>query len=276
MTLSVRRALASSAAAAALLALAGCGDDSGETTAEKLPAASASAATDEPTATEESETDASAAAGETMTGDEFADLLRTALDEATTAHLTMNLGAVGTGEGDADYTTSPPNMAVVMSMQALGGDVEVRMVDGTLYMKGATFGEQWVSVPLDDPNSPLGGLGSQLDPTAQFQAFADAVTEATNHGPEEVDGETLNHYTATVDTAQLLDSLPEAVAGQTGLPESLPQEWWFDDEGRIRKFSSDFGGMAGRIELSMSDWGSDVDIEAPPSGEVTTMPGTGA
>jgi hypothetical protein len=268
VTGSVRRALAASAATAALLTLAGCGgDDSADKAAEK-PAASSSGTASEPATTE------SATTGEAMSGEEFAGLLRAALDKATTAHLTMNLGGLGTGEGDVDYATKPPNMAMVMTVQSLGGDVEIRMVDGTFYMKSATFGDQWVSVSLDDPNSPLGNLGSQLDPTAQFAAFADAVTAATNDGPEDVDGESLDHYTATIDTEKLVQQLPESVAGQSGLPDTLQQEWWFDDEGLIRKFSSDFG-VAGRIELSMSDWGSEVDIEAPPSDQVTTMPGSG-
>jgi hypothetical protein len=267
----VRRALAASAATAALLALSGCGGDSADKAAQK-PAASSSG-TDQPAPTGTATTEPGAT-GEAMSGEEFAGLLRTALDKATTAHLTMNLGGLGTGEGDVDYTTKPANMAMVMTMQSLGGDVEIRMVDGTFYMKGATFGDQWVSVSLDDPNSPLGNLGSQLDPTAQFEAFADAVTAATNDGSEDVDGESLDHYTATIDTEKLVQQLPEGAAGQSGLPDTLQQEWWFDDDGLIRRFSSDFG-IAGRIELSMSDWGSDVDIEAPPSDQVTTMPGGG-
>ena len=45
---------------------------------------------------------------------------------------------------------------MTMTMDALGGDVEVRLVGGTMYMKSATFGDKWISLPLDDPNSPLG------------------------------------------------------------------------------------------------------------------------
>ena len=274
MTVTVRRTLAATAATAALLALAACGGDDSGKAADK-PAASSASPSASGTPTPADETTNATASGEAMTGADFAALLKTALDNATTAHLTMDLGGLGTGEGDADYTTTPPNLAMRMSMQALGGDVEVRMVDGTLYLKGPMFGDQWVSMPLDDPNSPLGSLGSQLDPTAQFAAFAGAVTEASHNGPEDVDGETLEHYTATVDTAKLTQQLPEAMGAQGSLPATIQQEWWFDGEGRIRKFSSDFGGVAGRVELSMSDWGSKVEIDAPPSDQVTTMPGMG-
>jgi len=61
--------------------------------------------------------------------------------------------------------------------------------------------------------------------------------------------------------------------GQADLPDTMTQEWWFDQDGFIRKFSSDFGQTT--TTMTMSDWGGDVDIEAPPSDEVTTMPGMG-
>ena len=50
--------------------------------------------------------------------------------------------------------------------------------------------------------------------TKQIEVFADAVTSATYLGAEDVDGESLDHYTATVDTAKLLQNLPSAAAGQ--------------------------------------------------------------
>lgn len=285
MTRTVRRTLAAATATAAFLALAGCGGDDSDSAADKPAAAESSATTSDEPADEASESDAAAASGETVTGEQFAALLQDALDQATTAKITMDLGGMGTGDGVADYTQTPPELAMTMTMQALGGDVEVRMVDGTIYLKGAALGggQGWVSIGLDDPNSPLGGLGAQLDPTSQFKAFAAAVTEATHVGDEDVDGETLDHYTATVDTAKLLEQSGAAGAGQAGVPDSMTQDWWFDDEGRIRKFSSDMGALMGgagagmgTITLTMSDWGSDVTIEAPPADEVTPLGQGGA
>jgi hypothetical protein len=281
VSLHVRRALAAAAATATLVALAGCGGD-GDSAADE--SSTTSAASDSPTptgssapsdaATAESETAGQDAdgAGEEVSADEFAQLISAALDNATTAHATLDLGALGSGEGDADYTTTPPELAMKMTMDALGGDVEVRLVDGTMYLKSPTLGDMWISTSLDDPNSPLGGLGSSLDVKKQMELFADAVTAATFEGAEDVDGESLDHYTATVDTEKLLQSLPSAAAGQAALPDAMTQEWWFDDEGLIRKFSSDVAGTT--TTMTLSEWGEDVEIEAPPSAEVTTMPGT--
>ena len=272
----LRRALAAAAATVTILALAGCGGDddkaadkSSATSSASSSASDSSAPADAATGDGTEESDA-AGSGEEISADEFAGLLKDALDKATTTHVTMDLGAIGSGEGDADYTKSPPELAMKMTMDALGGDVEVRLVDGTMYMKSAAFGDKWVSTALDDPNSPLGAIGTQLDVTKQIELFADSVTAATHDGAEDVDGESLDHYTATIDTKTLLQSMPSQAAGQA-VPASMTQEWWFDDEGLIRKFSSDFAGAA--TVMTLSDWGSDVDIEAPPSSEVTDMKG---
>jgi len=275
VTLTVRRLLAAAAATATLLALAGCeGDDPGGEKASDEPASTSSATSDtSQDATEDAGDGETPAEGQELAGAEFAGILTSALDKATTAHVTMDLGAsVGSGEGDADYTKTPPEMAMKLTMDALGGDVEVRLVDGTMYMKSPAFGDTWISIPLDDPDSPLGALGSQLDVKKQLETFAAAVTSATYNGAEDVDGESLDHYTATVDTEKMLQNLPSEAAGQADLPDSMTQEWWFDGDGLIRQFSSDFGGST--TVMKLSDWGGDVDIEAPPSDEVTSMPGS--
>jgi len=266
----VRRALATAAATAVLLALAGCGDDDSSTAKSSSSASSASSsASDEPSST--ASATGSAGAGEEISPEDFAGVLKDALDEATTAHVAMELGgAAGTAEGDTDYTKSPPEIAMTMTLAQLGGDVEVRMVAGTMYMKSATFGDKWVSVPLDDPSSPLGSMGDLFDVTKTLEGFANAVTSATR-GTEDVDGESLDHYTATVDTQKLLASMPELSAAAGTLPKTVTQEWWFDEDGLIRKFSGDFGGTS--TAMTFSDWGEDVSIEAPPADQVTTMPG---
>ena len=94
-------------------------------------------------------------------------------------------------------------------------------------------------------------------------------------GVQDVDGETLDHYTATVDTKVLLEDLPTEAQGSSGLAPTVDYQMWFDQDGLIRKFSVDMGASVGTSEGTFDDWGTDVDIEAPPASEVTTMP-TGA
>jgi hypothetical protein len=258
----VRRVVTSAAATALVLTMAACGG--GDQATDKSASASSSTGAT-----------AGSTKGDQLSGEEFAGILKSALDKATTAHMTMDVGSnSGTAEGDADYTKTPPEAAIKMSVAELGGNVEVRMVGGTLYLKSASFGDKWVSASLDDPNSPLGSLGQQLDMTKTLQTFADSVVSATDEGTDDVDGESLKHYKATVDTQKLLSALSSASGADGSLPKTMDEDWWFDSDGLVRKFSSDFGGQA--ITLTLSDWGKDVSIEAPPSAQVTQMPATGA
>ncbi len=280
MSLDLRRALSAAAATTAVLALAGCGGDDAEKAADRSSSSSASAT---PSASSTPDASSSTSAGESgpptvgeaVSAADFAAVMKAALDNATTAHVTMDLGGAtgaGTAEGDADYSAKPPELAMTMDLAQLGGKVEVRMVDGTMYLKSPSFGDQWVSFPLDDPSGPLGGMADLFDVTKTLENFASAVTSAS-HDTQEVDGESLEHYTATVDTQKLLASMPSAAGAAGSLPATVTQEWWFDDDGLIRKFSGDFGPAS--TSMTFSDWGADVDIEAPPSDEVTSMPGTG-
>jgi hypothetical protein len=250
--LSVRRVATSAAATALVLTLAACGGGQDKATD---PSSSAS----------------SSSSGK-LSGQQFAGILKDALDKASTAHMTMELGSAGTAEGDADYTSSPPKAAIKLSMAQLGGDVEVRMVDGTLYVKSSSLGDKWISTALDDPDSPLGSLGEQLDMAKTLQTFADAVVSASDEGSDVVDGESLEHYTSTVDTQKLISSMSSSAGDAGSLPKTMDQDWWFDGDGFVRKFSTDIGGQP--LTVTLSEWGDDVSIEAPPSAEVTSMPGT--
>jgi hypothetical protein len=258
LILSVRRVATSAAATALVLTMAACGSDD--------------KATDNSSSSDPA---ASTTPGQQLSADQFESLIKTALDKATTAHVSMDLGGAGKAEGDGDWTKSPPEMTMTMSMAQLGGDVEARLVDGTMYLKGATTGDKWISIPLDDPSSPLASLGGSLDMTKSLQNFSAAVTTVKDVGKETVDGDSLEHYSATVDRDKLLKLLPSAAAGQaSSLPKNLTQDWWFDSDGLIRQFSFDYGSTP--LTFKMSDWGEDVSIEAPPSDQVTTMPGTGS
>ena len=59
------------------------------------------------------------------------------------------------------------------------------------------------------------------------------------------------------------------VAGQ--LPETVTYELWLTDEGLFRQMEIDMGAVAGEMRMRFVDWGTDVDIEAPPASEVTDM-----
>nr|WP_237448281.1 LppX_LprAFG lipoprotein [Nocardioides flavescens] len=205
-------------------------------------------------------------------------MVKKALDDATTANVTIDTsgGAAGlSGTGQVDYESEPPAVKMTATIAQMG-DIDITLVDNTFYLKSSALGgDKWVEVPLDDPNSPFGALGDQLDPAAGLEKLVDGVQSATYVGEEDVDGDELDHYTASVDTATLLKDLPAEAQGSSGLPATVEYEMWFDQDGLIRKFSADLGSTVGTTSGTFDDWGTDVDIEAPPASEVTQMPSLG-
>ena len=124
------------------------------------------------------------AEGQELAGPEFADLLKTALDQATTAHVTMDLGGAGSGEGDADYTKTPPEMAMKLTM-----DVARRRDRGAAGRRDHVHEESGLRRHCGSrsrsttPTARWARIGSQLDVTQQLEMFAKAVTRRRTPGP---------------------------------------------------------------------------------------------
>ena len=263
----VRRPLAGLAAVPLLLTgLTACGDDPDSTAADPAGTSAQGAPA------------ADLAPGADVDAADFADLLAAGAARMTTAHLTMRseLGAAGsmTGEGDADYRGDRP-VAVMTMTSDFSGDLEVRLVDGALYVNlGDLSHDTFWKLDLDDPDNPFGALFSRLDPRSAVDLLEQGLESVTYVGS---DGG-LDHYRATVDPRPVLDALggtgPMGKPGRAGapaVPKSLDYDLWLDDEGRVTRLTSTMGGL-GSVELTMSDFGADVSVEAPPADQVTEMP----
>lgn len=215
------------------------------------------------------------AEGEEISAEELSALMISAFEKATTADLVMSMTAGGQDidvTGQADYTSDPVSMRMEMSGMGGTGDMEIIVVDNAMYMKLAVMSDKFLKLDLDDPDNPVGGsFTGQLDPRAQAEVMEEGLQTATYVGQEEVEGETLDHYTAVVDSTAMLEQMEGAadVAGQ--LPETITYELWLTDDGLFRQMEIDMGAVAGEMQMRFVDWGTDVDIEAPPASEVTDM-----
>lgn len=215
------------------------------------------------------------AEGEEISAEELSALMISAFEKATTADLVMSMTAGGQDidvTGQADYTSEPVSMRMEMSGMGGTGDMEIIVVDNAMYMKLAVMSDKFLKLDLDDPDNPVGGsFTGQLDPRAQAEVMEEGLQTATYVGQEEVEGETLDHYTAVVDSTAMLEQMEGAadVAGQ--LPHTITYELWLTDEGLFRQMEIDMGAVAGEMQMRFVDWGTDVDIEAPSASEVTDM-----
>lgn len=264
----VRRGVVAALVPLALSSLAACGGD--DTKESSSPTSS--------TSSSPADGGQGPSAGEAMAPADFVALFEDGFKDLSTAHQTMTFdsGAAATmkGSGDVDYSQSPPAMSFTLTGGLFGSDgMEMRMLDGIMYVQipGMSAGK-FVKFDLSDPSSPLGSLGAQLDPREMFKSFRDGIDSVTFVGEEDVDGESLSRYSVVVDSAALLESLGQKPPG--GAPaDKVKYEIWLDGDHRLRKMTADMGSL-GTMELTVSDFGKDVSIEAPSPDQVTEMPGS--
>jgi hypothetical protein len=175
----LRHAAVASVSVLALVGLSACGSNDTATKAIDQTGTSASASA---TSAANPDSSASVSAGSDISPQQMADLVKSALSKATTAHITLaTSGSSGlNGEGDMDFGP-PVAMHLTVTIGAMG-QAEALLVDKTMYLKLAQLGDKYVKFDLDDPDSPLGSLGATLDPTTLLGQLADSITNATYVG----------------------------------------------------------------------------------------------
>ncbi|MFI8191622.1 hypothetical protein ACIF8T_22855 [Streptomyces sp. NPDC085946] len=193
-------------------------------------------------------------------------------------------GAVDLGDGDS-----------VMTVTAQGQRIEQRVVDQVLYQRvprgQAPDGRPWIRIDLRKAAAGQGaGAGSVSDP-ARSAAYAKAISDkdVTRKGTATIDGVETTHYRVAVDVADL----PDGAALRRQVGPTLPMEVWLDEQGRIRRQQTDMTLRAApspsdrasagaspsarrvtvRTVVDFTDFGTEVDAEAPPARQVADMTG---
>ena len=186
---------------------------------------------------------------------------------------TLDLGSVGGGLG--------------------GGPVEAVVGGEGVFVKlpGAQTpgGRPWLKLSLATLSQQAGlNLGSlaqlqQSDPTQALTYLKGALDDVKKVGSEKQRGEDTTHYRGTMDLRKATASLPPDA--QKGVEDAiaslgtstLPADMWIDHDGRIRKlsFSTDPDGSGpaqpGTVEVELFDFGTPVDVQIPPPGEVADL-----
>ncbi|MFF8633969.1 hypothetical protein ACF052_07180 [Streptomyces pilosus] len=239
----------------------------------------------------------SAASGKAQEREQGTKAVRAAYDrtaEAESARMTVRTqlaadGRTVTSEGEGVLDLAEGDS--VMTITAEGESLEQRVVDQMLYQKApgqkAPGGKPWIKIDLEKVAAQQGVGNQQFGDPAQTAAFARAITDkdVTEVGTEKIDGVDTTHYRVSVDVAEL----PGGDRMREQLGPTLPMQVWLDDEGRLRRQQIDMtvkntasasakpGDGSAPQQLKMStvmqftDFGTDVDAEAPPAGQVTDM-----
>jgi hypothetical protein len=233
-----------------------------------------------------------------------------AVYEMGTLHQELEMSIAAAGEdlsfsGESDVDNVRKRIDMTMDMGMLGGEMQILMDGGVIYMRSPVFedvGTEWVSMDPSkmDPAAAaqFGGFGmGTTDPSAYIGLFA-GVFDVKASGEQELDGISTTHYVGTIDLAKVLEGFSDVVGEDVdaatkkqlemavkqfsvlGIDKKIPFEIWIDEDGlpRRQRITMDFGDLVpGTEEASMemtvdfSSFGEPVDIEIPRRSEVTDV-----
>ena len=196
--------------------------------------------------------------------------------------------------GEATYSMQLPMFGEVgMDMRIVGTKVFIRL-PAELAGAGLTGGKEWTSVDVGKSlrQAGLGGLdfSQQQDPALMLEYLRTASTGVTEAGAATVRGVETTRYTGRLDFRKALDAgleqlelTPaererarqgmEAMLDQLG-GKGVPFEVYVDEDGLLRRMTMDMSmqieGEQVTIAVKMDyfDFGVDVNVQAPPAGDV--------
>jgi hypothetical protein len=286
-----RRLGAASLLATLALTIAACGGDSGSETSSGTDTSGSSEESAAPSSEEESSVESSEPSGdiEALEAAEFYPAVMGALQEAGTFAFTLSSSTDGPGTSGMDVQGVMRYDDDGIDMEASGSgqgadQLELVMLDQVLYLSGVGMDlgdKKWVKIDMSDPDSLFGMLGKSTDPAQMFKAMEEPK-EFELLGTEEVDGVETNHYLVVMDTAAYAEAMELPAQMSSALPEDIAVEMWVDADDLPRQFRQELevpamgGGPASTstTEGTYTDYGTDVEIEAPPASEVSDdMPG---
>ena len=154
--------------------------------------------------------------------------------------------------------------------------MEMVILDKALYIESAGIGtgEKWFKVDMSDPDSLFGSSARPPTPAdVQGNGGAQGVRAARHRGGRRRRDQPLPGHMEPARYAEAMD-LPAEMA--EFLPKEIGIEMWVDGDDQPRKFHQelempDAGGGAATsttTEGTYYDFGTDVEIEAPPAAEV--------
>ncbi|MGW4486907.1 hypothetical protein ACWEOE_24055 [Amycolatopsis sp. NPDC004368] len=228
----------------------------------------------------------------------------TSKSKSSKMSMTMSLGGKNvTADGVMSY--DPGNLKMSMTMTTDGQQSEVRLIDKTMYMKlpaseASQLGtdKPWVKISpdSDDPLSKaLSGSMSQASEQSDPTKILDQISEAgriVSSDQTTLDGQQVNHYKVEIDLAKSMDKMLESVPAESqaqvkqllqGKDIKMPAELWLDKDQLPLQITMDESEMmkamgapasaagSGKIVVKYTDWGTPVDVTAPPADQVTDM-----
>ncbi|HVA04175.1 MAG TPA: hypothetical protein VMU64_10545 [Acidimicrobiales bacterium] len=218
-----------------------------------------------------------------------------------TAHITMNLSAreptgtiTGTGTGGIDFTNNAMELRFTTDAATQQITIQAVYLGGSIYenipgIDQLVPGKSWVSIDLSalgvSASQSTGSLGTADNPAAMLRLLTQEGNTVVPLGSSSIEGTPVQGYSVTLNSAaiekQLADAkLPSwmtAALSHVDIGDTTVKVF-VDGSGLLRRMSigltetvSSSGTVSVNESLDFSDYGSPVDVSAPPADQVMSF-----
>lgn len=196
-----------------------------------------------------------------------------AVADAGSVRLTL-----GTKQSPEDITVDTGWSGEPVFRAVTGGDpaqqLDIRRVGSRAYLGGEAVGRQWSYLEVDDPRltDPDSGFDAGPVPTllaidvpGDLAALEAAVSEATDEGTEEIDGQQAEHYSITVDSQAWFDGLGESSMYRgMDLPASVTMDLYVDADSLPVRLAYEVPDQPEEsAQIGFTEWGTPVEVAVP-------------
>ncbi|WP_410670438.1 hypothetical protein [Amycolatopsis sp. cmx-4-68] len=203
-------------------------------------------------------------------------------------------GAMATDGADTKFS---------MTSTAAGQTTEMRMVDRVMYIKLPAEQQKqmgtdkaWAKISADGTDPISQAMGSALSQSAEQSDPSKILEQVAKTGriissdQTELNGEQVNHYKVELDVTKALDQftgqIPAAARDKVaeafkGKDVKIPAELWLNkdnlpvqimmDQTAMMKALGMPGGTESKFTMKYTDWGTQVDVAAPPAEQVVDL-----
>jgi hypothetical protein len=227
--------------------------------------------------------------------DELADTISAQTASHNTAHVSFDVaGGTDAVRGEGSYRITP-KLAADFSLTGADGPTRFIVIDKTIYLRLAdkSRAELGVTKPWvrftpggsDTRSKALtyaaGSMTEQADIGAQLEKMRRAGT-VTGTTAETLAGQQTTRYAIDVDVAKLItiERDPGLRAGLQALRKrgvtTIPYQLWVDGQNLPAQITVTVPGeQSGTVTMRYTNWGSRVEVTAPPADQVADLPKAG-
>jgi hypothetical protein len=176
-----------------------------------------------------------------------------------------------TMEGSIDFENGSSDVRVTPGSTGKAGEVRIVTVNDVQYVHmGRSGSDDWLEKGTRDP-----GTGALISVPLNYVNVLQNISDPVGVGPDKVGGVETVKYTGVSELEPALDGagIPVSRSDVDAVVGDAEISVWIDEQGRIVKTEHRANAQVGRTEIlteitsSLSDFGVDLDIQAPKSDE---------